>query len=170
MHIKGIQGLLGADPLATCPHHFRRNKPNTLPAPQKSHINPTAPAPPLRLVSHFPSASLGSNTDHKNRVGRSSFSTFLHNPILLAETRLSAPCQYAEEQGKRWQEPPQRKERERVRCDPFRLHSSRPDVANTRPSNEKRELTFKEEGQEYAQVLKMLGNGRLEAMVRPWPP
>jgi translation initiation factor 1A len=29
---------------------------------------------------------------------------------------------------------------------------------------EKRELTFKEEGQEYAQVLKMLGNGRLEAM------
>ncbi|KAK3215106.1 hypothetical protein GRF29_19g2237229 [Pseudopithomyces chartarum] len=29
--------------------------------------------------------------------------------------------------------------------------------------NEKRELTFKEEGQEYAQVLKMLGNGRLEA-------
>ncbi|KAK4189245.1 hypothetical protein QBC35DRAFT_380734 [Podospora australis] len=30
--------------------------------------------------------------------------------------------------------------------------------------NEKRELTFKEEGQEYAQVLKMLGNGRLEAM------
>ncbi|RYP61235.1 hypothetical protein DL771_010195 [Monosporascus sp. 5C6A] len=30
--------------------------------------------------------------------------------------------------------------------------------------NEKRELTFKEEGQEYAQVVKMLGNGRLEAM------
>jgi translation initiation factor 1A len=30
--------------------------------------------------------------------------------------------------------------------------------------NEKRELTFKEEGQEYAQVLKMLGNGRLEAL------
>jgi len=30
--------------------------------------------------------------------------------------------------------------------------------------NEKRELTFKEDGQEYAQVLKMLGNGRLEAM------
>jgi len=29
--------------------------------------------------------------------------------------------------------------------------------------NEKRELTFKEDGQEYAQVLKMLGNGRLEA-------
>ncbi|KAK7740703.1 Translation initiation factor 1A [Cytospora paraplurivora] len=29
--------------------------------------------------------------------------------------------------------------------------------------NEKRELTFKEEGQEYAQVVKMLGNGRLEA-------
>ncbi|KAL1882076.1 hypothetical protein VTK73DRAFT_2485 [Phialemonium thermophilum] len=29
---------------------------------------------------------------------------------------------------------------------------------------EKRELTFKEEGQEYAQVVKMLGNGRLEAM------
>ncbi|KAI0597202.1 hypothetical protein F4775DRAFT_261549 [Biscogniauxia sp. FL1348] len=29
--------------------------------------------------------------------------------------------------------------------------------------NEKRELTFKEEGQEYAQVIKMLGNGRLEA-------
>ncbi|VDB89177.1 Bgt-1552 [Blumeria graminis f. sp. tritici] len=28
---------------------------------------------------------------------------------------------------------------------------------------EKRELIFKEEGQEYAQVLKMLGNGRLEA-------
>jgi translation initiation factor 1A len=30
--------------------------------------------------------------------------------------------------------------------------------------NEKRELTFKEEGQEYAQVVKMLGNGRLEAL------
>jgi len=29
---------------------------------------------------------------------------------------------------------------------------------------EKRELTFKEEGQEYAQVVKMLGNGRLESM------
>jgi len=29
--------------------------------------------------------------------------------------------------------------------------------------NEKRELIFKEDGQEYAQVLKMLGNGRLEA-------
>lgn len=30
--------------------------------------------------------------------------------------------------------------------------------------DEKRELIFKEEGQEYAQVVKMLGNGRLEAM------
>lgn len=30
--------------------------------------------------------------------------------------------------------------------------------------NEKRELTFKEDGQEYAQVIKMLGNGRLEAL------
>ena len=29
--------------------------------------------------------------------------------------------------------------------------------------NEKRELIFKEDGQEYAQVTKMLGNGRLEA-------
>lgn len=29
---------------------------------------------------------------------------------------------------------------------------------------EKRELTFKEDGQEYAQVVKMLGNGRLEAL------
>ncbi|OQR76962.1 eukaryotic translation initiation factor 1A [Tropilaelaps mercedesae] len=29
---------------------------------------------------------------------------------------------------------------------------------------EKRELVFKEDGQEYAQVVKMLGNGRLEAM------
>jgi len=29
---------------------------------------------------------------------------------------------------------------------------------------EKRELIFKEEGQEYAQVTKMLGNGRLEAL------
>jgi len=28
----------------------------------------------------------------------------------------------------------------------------------------KRELVFKEEGQEYAQVTKMLGNGRLEAL------
>ena len=28
----------------------------------------------------------------------------------------------------------------------------------------KRELVFKEDGQEYAQVIKMLGNGRLEAM------
>ena len=30
--------------------------------------------------------------------------------------------------------------------------------------NLKRELVFKEDGQEYAQVIKMLGNGRLEAM------
>ncbi|GAO51463.1 hypothetical protein G7K_5563-t1 [Saitoella complicata NRRL Y-17804] len=30
--------------------------------------------------------------------------------------------------------------------------------------DEKRELVFKEDGQEYAQVTKMLGNGRLEAM------
>ncbi|CAD6575495.1 MAG: Translation initiation factor 1A [Cyphobasidiales sp. Tagirdzhanova-0007] len=30
--------------------------------------------------------------------------------------------------------------------------------------DEKRELVFKEDGQEYAQVIKMLGNGRLEAM------
>ncbi|MCL7039391.1 hypothetical protein MKW94_021278 [Papaver nudicaule] len=30
--------------------------------------------------------------------------------------------------------------------------------------DEKRELVFKEDGQEYAQVLKMLGNGRLETM------
>ncbi|XP_064803421.1 eukaryotic translation initiation factor 1A, X-chromosomal-like [Oncorhynchus masou masou] len=29
---------------------------------------------------------------------------------------------------------------------------------------EKRELVFKEDGKEYAQVIKMLGNGRLEAM------
>ncbi|KAL2241184.1 UNVERIFIED_CONTAM: Eukaryotic translation initiation factor 1A [Sesamum indicum] len=29
---------------------------------------------------------------------------------------------------------------------------------------EKRELVFKEDGQEYAQVLRMLGNGRCEAM------
>ena len=29
--------------------------------------------------------------------------------------------------------------------------------------DDKRELVFKEEGQEYAQVTKMLGNGRLEA-------
>merc|ERR1712050_287919 len=29
---------------------------------------------------------------------------------------------------------------------------------------EKRELIFKEDGQQYAQVLRMLGNGRLEAM------
>lgn len=28
---------------------------------------------------------------------------------------------------------------------------------------EKRELVFKEEGQEYAQVVRMLGNGRLKA-------
>lgn len=30
-------------------------------------------------------------------------------------------------------------------------------------TNEKRELVFKEDGQEYAQVVRMLGNGRLEA-------
>ena len=40
-------------------------------------------------------------------------------------------------------------------------------VKNRRGKNEnedmKRELVFKEDGQEYAQVTKMLGNGRLEA-------
>lgn len=30
-------------------------------------------------------------------------------------------------------------------------------------NEEKRELTLKDDGQEYAQVLRMLGNGRLEA-------
>ena len=30
--------------------------------------------------------------------------------------------------------------------------------------DDKRELVFREDGQEYAQVTKMLGNGRLEAM------
>ena len=30
--------------------------------------------------------------------------------------------------------------------------------------DDKRELVFKDESQEYAQVLRMLGNGRLEAM------
>lgn len=29
--------------------------------------------------------------------------------------------------------------------------------------DDKRELVFREDGQEYAQVIKMLGNGRLEA-------
>merc|ERR1711937_1001320 len=48
-----------------------------------------------------------------------------------------------------------------------------PRAATTMPKNrrrgknegeEKRELIFKEDGQEYAQVVRMLGNGRLEAM------
>ena len=30
--------------------------------------------------------------------------------------------------------------------------------------DDKRELVFREDGQEYAQVIKMVGNGRLEAM------
>jgi translation initiation factor 1A len=30
--------------------------------------------------------------------------------------------------------------------------------------DDKRELVFREDGQEYAQVIKMLGNGRLEAL------
>jgi len=34
---------------------------------------------------------------------------------------------------------------------------------NVNVDEEKRELVLKEEGQEYAQVLRMLGNGRLEA-------
>ena len=33
--------------------------------------------------------------------------------------------------------------------------------------DEKRELVFKEDGQEYAQVLTMLGNGRLEVNNQP---
>merc|ERR1712029_475145 len=39
-------------------------------------------------------------------------------------------------------------------------------TADAKNENEglKRELVFKEDGQEYAQVIKMLGNGRLEAM------
>ena len=31
---------------------------------------------------------------------------------------------------------------------------------------EKRELIYKEDGQEYGQVVKMLGNGRLDCQVR----
>ncbi|OMJ82768.1 hypothetical protein SteCoe_276 [Stentor coeruleus] len=34
---------------------------------------------------------------------------------------------------------------------------------NIDPEHNKRELVFKEDGQEYAQVTRMLGNGRLEA-------
>jgi translation initiation factor 1A len=34
----------------------------------------------------------------------------------------------------------------------------------TRDASQKRELVFKEDGQEYAQVVRMLGNGRLEAL------
>jgi translation initiation factor 1A len=34
---------------------------------------------------------------------------------------------------------------------------------NIDPASNKRELVFKEDGQEYAQVIRMLGNGRLEA-------
>ncbi|CAD7699520.1 unnamed protein product [Ostreobium quekettii] len=37
-------------------------------------------------------------------------------------------------------------------------------MAGKNENEEKRELVFKETGQEYAQVLRMLGNGRLEAM------
>jgi len=33
--------------------------------------------------------------------------------------------------------------------------------------DDKRELVFKEDGQEYAQVLTMLGNGRLEVNNQP---
>ena len=35
---------------------------------------------------------------------------------------------------------------------------------NENDDDDKRELVFREDGQEYAQVTKMLGNGRLEAM------
>ena len=38
-----------------------------------------------------------------------------------------------------------------------------PPTGKNENDNEKRELVFKEDGQEYAQVIKMLGNGRLEA-------
>uniref|UniRef100_A0A452U1P8 Eukaryotic translation initiation factor 4C n=1 Tax=Ursus maritimus TaxID=29073 RepID=A0A452U1P8_URSMA len=48
------------------------------------------------------------------------------------------------------------------------IHSSKGGKNRRRGKNEneseKRELVFKEDGQEYAQVIKMLGNGRLEAM------
>nr|UXY86899.1 eukaryotic translation initiation factor 1A [Cryptomonas paramecium] len=36
-------------------------------------------------------------------------------------------------------------------------------ISLERKINEKKELVFKEDGQEYAQILKMLGNGRCEA-------
>jgi hypothetical protein len=51
----------------------------------------------------------------------------------------------------------------------LRVHAGRhpaPPPLPARPparAQEKRELIFKEDGQEYAQVLRMLGNGRLEA-------
>merc|ERR1712000_460001 len=50
-------------------------------------------------------------------------------------------------------------------CPRTREREARTDVEErTKNDNEKRELTFKEEGQEYAQVVKMLGDGRLEAL------
>merc|ERR1712000_458293 len=49
-------------------------------------------------------------------------------------------------------------------CLRIRERVVRTGVVERTNDNEKRELTFKEEGQEYAQVLKMLGNGRLEAL------
>lgn len=39
----------------------------------------------------------------------------------------------------------------------------KPKHARTREANEKNELVLREEGQEYAQAGRMLGNGRLEA-------
>ncbi|KAJ1890751.1 Translation initiation factor 1A [Coemansia sp. IMI 209127] len=44
-----------------------------------------------------------------------------------------------------------------------RLEINRRRGKNDKDESSKRELIFKEEGQEYAQVVKMLGNGRLEA-------
>ena len=56
---------------------------------------------------------------------------------------------------------------EEVSCSPYarllNIEANGPFTGKNENDNEKRELVFKEDGQEYAQVIKMLGNGRLEA-------
>ena len=87
-------------------------------APRKSHKTPLRRRLPLpsRLVSHLPSASLGHDTDRKNRVAPSSSTAFSNTRFHARNTARRTLRQYAQEQGKRWQESPQGKERERVRC------------------------------------------------------
>lgn len=159
------------------PAQSSRAKPNNPQAPHgRVIINPCTPAP-LQLPSFL--------TLHRHRSGKTINQLESRRQALVTdffqkkrEGKKKKNSFRRESPERALSECPRTRERaartaagERTRTSaslPLRLHGRNIAITDyCENSNEKRELTFKEDGQEYAQVLKMLGNGRLEAMVRP---